>query len=1443
MLSDNEHRPVRAIYSKMLLHRNMLPLLVALLLVGCEQEEQQPQNGAAEHAGQAVTPPIEQPAESSQKPAAQTPDEVTPEPSVSSEEPQAPEPAREPAPEPMPILVKAGGVQQLPTAEEAAAAEREKYAAPTDGSTPLLQNLYGGAEVQLPASLYSQLESELAKLRSVLSPMDYALLLGQVKDWWENGRNSDEDGVPKTVPAFQKQLAKIAEEPENLSLFARPLLRMDKRPGTMFRPLARYANGQMHYADERVLVSLNNQNRYTASDIGEAEPTAPLINHFWDARTEQLLLRTEHRAEYLMPLRVQGDSYALCQWHYGFGRGESLMKVQSREILPFDDEAKSAIPDPESEDTQTMYPGPEREKKLTEASAADGLGIAIQTMNNEGETGISPLHFIRIKETLGRGEELRYRTCWGDATLLNLRTLTLTRVPAESLKSQPLPESVERQLAAKSEGEYDVEYLRDTARLQHYPSAAAGQDYSSNEETLRAALNWPLTFAAKVKIGEETNTVVLSEWHVGTGSTETIAYAASARNCYEKGYTELAHGRSEYMGVWHKGQAWIFAAPEGAERLKTWQEDELFGFHSALKGKGRLLPLDEVARQATRGRDIISWDDHELLVTEPGGTDECTYLLIGGTKTLHRLRVNFTAQEVEYLESWPVKGAELGTVWLDELRLLLLPESDNEYRLLRPSAEGTTEEIGSLYLTESDGYAVVLKDGRYAGSPGCEAFLDACDGRQVLNMRALAPWRNRPAEVLEVLGGNEEDVAALRATTQRWLRKLGYDADAMPAEPELGAFPVAEVTLPELFTNEETLNLPVRLRATAHDISRLQVLRDGVTVPQPQVGESEADGEREVTVQVPLAPGQNWLEVTPVDAEGIAGETTRFRIIRKGGFEPNMFVVALGVADYDDDSLDLQYAAKDARDMAKAWADCSGMQTRTLVLTDKEVRDSSVLEKIKAFLSAATLSDKIVFYVAGHGMLDSNLDYYYAPAGFDTERVAESGISADALMDCLDSAAAQSKLLLMDTCHAGELGEAGEEKMALAMEQLPHGVRAIQHRGMKVRKAAMSYAARKRYIEEMFSIGSTRRGINMLAASAGAEYALETSDVQNGLFTASIIEALREPAWRDCDYNGILSIEELFTAVQESVVKQTGGVQKPSISMLENRGLNEIAYHPGYYIQCGEWDRAVAMLRNGVRLLDTGKVRRPLVDSTGTGKYEQLENISWLQKALCCKATVETIEELLNAGLSGDMLISICSSETMEVYAGQSSTRYGHTREERLKLLEVFIRHGVEANKLMFCRPFYEDENVIKLLLQQGADINARDEQGKTPLMQVASPAAARVLLNLGADATACDNEGKSVLENMAYDSAVCEVIRQYANGSDETAGLSAAQVRELGVDYAEARNGKTKDESRAIQLYIKAADMGDMKARRWMGWRYRQGRGVPKDEARARTYFSAAAR
>lgn len=1352
-------------------------------------------------------------------------------------------PPAKPIPPPSPpVLVKAGGVMHMPDEAEAAAAEWEKYAPPAEGQQPLLQNLYGGAEIQLPNTVYEPLSKALEVLRQELTPPDYAQLLGQLQYWWEKGRHDERgDGEPvRTVSTLRERLEKLAQNPEDEELFPRVRVVDDKKEGAFFSPLVRHANGQMHYADERVFVSLNNQNRYTESDIGEAEGTGlPVLNHFWDASTERLLLCTSHHADYIVPGHVEADTYVLLRHPIMTFGSETVsgnrmdadvqVDVRTGMVVPITAAGKQVVPDYDAPETysEQYAMGEPRDRALAEASAAAGVGVRIWTMCQEGEGGSVAAHHPQITDSYGCGSELRYQTCWGECVLLNLRSLAYHKVPQDVMAAFALPEADETELKER-ENEIDVDYVRRRKKLRTYPSAGRGEDYSSNEIILKEALQYPLTFATKVQVGPGSyENAVLSDWRIGTGSKETIVFTAFAPNCFDRGYTETSTGQSVYTGVWHKGKAWVFTAPEGSARESGYAafDDKLNSFHGVVKGVGSLVPLEEVARQKRRSADLLSWDDCELLVTEPGATEDCTYLLVGGTKMLHRLKVNFESGTVEYLTSWPVKGADLNTAWLEDLRMLLLPVSDNQYNMLRLKEDGTSESVGQLFITETDGYAVVLKDGRYAGSPGCEVFLGYSDGRQRMNMKALAPWRNRPAEVLQELGGKEEDVAALRATTRRWLHKLGYDADNMPPEPKLGEFPVAKVELPELFTDEENLSVAVHLRATARDLSRLDVLRDGARIPQPQLAESDEAGERAVTVNVPLAPGQNWIEITPVDVEGIAGETTRFRVVRKGGYTPNLFVVALGVADYDDDTLDLQYAAKDARDMAQAWGDCSGMQTRTLVLTDKEVKDAAVLEKIKSFLSAATLHDKVVLYMAGHGMLDAGMEYYYAPAAFDPDRVAETGISADAIMDCLDCAAAHTKLLLLDTCHAGELGEAGEEKMAASMGQLPHGVRAIQHRGMKVRKTDMSYGSKKRYIEEMFSAGSSRRGINMVAASAGAEYALETDDVQNGVFTASVIEALREPAWRDCDRNGILTVEELCAAARDAVAKRTNGLQTPSLSMLENRGLNGIVYHPGYFILKQDWSTAEKMLKSGIRMTDVYQVRRMLPD----GYYNQ-EGFSWVSKMVESKAPAETVKTLLAAGLEEGKV-------TRDLWYSVSEA--GYSTDEKKALVEVMLQNGVSADEMLLYRTSVE---IMEMLLQQGADANARDpESGDTPLMRVCTIDEARLLLQHGADLNACNKDGLTALDRASGD--VRAFLQSYANGGDETAGLSAAQVRELGVDYAEARKGKPKNEQRAIQLYIKAADMGDMKAQRWMGWRYRQGRGVPQDEQRARAYFSAAAR
>jgi hypothetical protein len=523
--------------------------------------------------------------------------------------------------------------------------------------------------------------------------------------------------------------------------------------------------------------------------------------------------------------------------------------------------------------------------------------------------------------------------------------------------------------------------------------------------------------------------------------------------------------------------------------------------------------------------------------------------------------------DAKLVQEWISPSVELPALFLKEHGILLVPNlaGYEVYELFRSDSPA---KICELYLSGSGSYAILLPNGTYCGSPGVEREIIRRAGSSGnVDASIIATWRNRPAEVLRALKGDPEQIEVLEKVTQRWLNRLQNSGGI--SEPDADDVPVIELAeeVP-LWAQSDRITLRFRARSGSRSspggvlgavgsllggakpsIDRISVRVNGVEQAGAQAAYG-SDGEGEWSQEVRLAEGQNWIEASAIDANGLSSNLLRFRVVLAESKKPaRRYIIALGVSEYQEAALNLAYAAKDAQNLADTLRGTKG-ESETLVLLNGDVTKGSLV-RIREFLEPAGENDEVIVFCAGHGVLDGNLDYVFASHDFDPERPAETGIKLDDLIDTIGKSKSLKRLLLLDTCHAGQVGEREEILLAQSGSTIPKGVRAVQQRGMSVKPVeGMSAENQQRFIEEMFSLPGLHRGINVIGASGGAEFALESEKWNNGVFTAALIEALRDKQ-ADANSDGRVGVAELRSYLADRVSKLTGGAQKPSVVAFE----------------------------------------------------------------------------------------------------------------------------------------------------------------------------------------------------------------------------------------------------------------------------------------------------
>ena len=146
---------------------------------------------------------------------------------------------------------------------------------------------------------------------------------------------------------------------------------------------------------------------------------------------------------------------------------------------------------------------------------------------------------------------------------------------------------------------------------------------------------------------------------------------------------------------------------------------------------------------------------------------------------------------------------------------------------------------------------------------------------------------------------------------------------------------------------------------------------------------------------------------------------------------PQQWAVIVAVQTHDDQRLNTLHATlRDASEVRRILVERGGVPSdHVLEMTDLSAPDmrsrlAELRTQLAAFLAAKSIRrhDRVLVFFSGHGVLWEG-QTYLVPADADADRIAQTCWPLDELRAALQNCVAETKLVVMDCCHAGGLGE------------------------------------------------------------------------------------------------------------------------------------------------------------------------------------------------------------------------------------------------------------------------------------------------------------------------------------------------------------------------------------------------------------------------------------
>ena len=340
--------------------------------------------------------------------------------------------------------------------------------------------------------------------------------------------------------------------------------------------------------------------------------------------------------------------------------------------------------------------------------------------------------------------------------------------------------------------------------------------------------------------------------------------------------------------------------------------------------------------------------------------------------------------------------------------------------------------------------------------------------------------------------------------------------DVLPPEVRLLSPGIVDVP------DGKPVQVQVRAEAKAvgkHGVTALRLLVDG----RPYAGglKSYKNGRAdkfEETWTIALDAGTHEIAVQAESAvsKAVARGIKRVEVDEvKKASKTQLHVLTVGVSAYNDSSLTLNFAHRDAEKLAEALGNLAPkMYQNTVVktLTDKKATRDAFFRELEELRTRMTAKDVAVISFAGHGERDDKGNFYLLPVDTNPNKLAGTCIPGDRFREAVAKIPGRI-VVMLDACHSGAAKAPKASRVASSSDDL---------------------------VRELVS---EECSVTVMCSSTGAEYSLESPTVKHGYFTLALLDGLSGKA----DYNddGFITMKELDLYVTNRVEELSKDRQHP----------------------------------------------------------------------------------------------------------------------------------------------------------------------------------------------------------------------------------------------------------------------------------------------------------